>query len=139
LVLADRTTMKVMLPIVAALVIAAVAVVAAPKVASADFSVDPTPNGLTITTYTGTLAEFEADGEALNLVSAFATVDGSFMGHVFGAPDFVNADFNAEFAGGLNNQGLIVRAGDAPAMTPTPTATATSTGTVPPGPTSITS
>jgi hypothetical protein len=121
--------MKVLLPIVTALVLAAAVLVAAPKVASAEFSVAPTPNGLTITTYTGTLAEFEADGDALNLVSAFATIDGSFMGHVFGAPDFVNADFNAEFAGGLNNQGLIVRAGDAPAMTPTPTATATATAT----------
>jgi hypothetical protein len=89
----------------------------APGVASADFSVAPTPNGLTITTYTGSLNEFAADGNALDLVSAFATVDGEFVGYVFGAPDFVNNEFTTEFAGGLDNEGVIVRAGAAPPTT----------------------
>jgi hypothetical protein len=112
---------------VVGLLLAALALLLAPGIASADFSVDPTPNGLTITTYTGALEEFADDGDDLNLVSAFATVEGAFVGFVFGAPDFVNEAFIDEFAGGLNNQGLIVRAGDAPAMTPTATATATAT------------
>ncbi len=140
LVVTDRMKVAALAPI-AGLLLAAIVLVLAPRVASADFSVAPTPNGLTITTFTGSLDELAAEGEALNLVSAVATVEGEFVGYVFGAPDFVNEAFSDEFAGGLDGQGLIVRAGDAPAATPTATATetATATGTVPMGPTAITS
>ncbi len=113
-------TKKVVVPVVAVL-IAALALVAMPRIAAADFAPTPTPNGLTITTYTGSLDDFQADGAAQNLISAFATIDGDFVGYVFGAPAFVNSDFVAEFSEGMTSQGLIVRAGDAPDPTPTPT------------------
>ncbi len=99
------------------LVLAALALLIVPGVARADFTVAPTPNGLTITTYTGSLAEFADDGEALALVSAFATVDGNFVGYIFGAPIFVNDAFTTHFAGGLTGHGLIVRAGSEPEHT----------------------
>ena len=72
------------------------------------FSPEPVV-GLTITQYTGTLEQLEADGAALNLVSCFATVGGQLVGYVFGAPAFVNATFVAEFEAGLDGQGLICR------------------------------
>lgn len=128
MVVTNRLKMAALAPL-AGLVLAAFVLAFAPRVASADFSVAPTPNGLTITTYTGSLDEFEADGEAWNLVSAFATVGGEFVGYVFGAPDFVNEAFEEQFEAGLESEGLIVRAGDAPATTPTATATATATET----------
>jgi peptidoglycan/xylan/chitin deacetylase (PgdA/CDA1 family) len=102
------------------LMLAGLALLLAPGVAHADFSVEPTANGLTITTYTGSLAALEDDGEAFGLVSAWATVDGEFIGYVFGAPTFVNEAFTSAFAGGLDGEGLIVRA-----ATPSPGAPAT--------------
>lgn len=105
----QQTRSAIGMPLIA-LLLAALAILASPAIARADFSVTPAPYGLTITTYTGTLAELAADADELNLVSAWATVEGEFVGYVFGAPDFVNAAFTAEFSGGLSNQGLIVRA-----------------------------
>lgn len=97
--------------VAAAALLVVVALLLAPRVAHADFSVTPTPGGLTITTYTGSLEELRQDGDELDLVSAFATVEGDFIGYVFGAPPFVNSRFMSEFAGGLDGEGLIVRAG----------------------------
>lgn len=78
--------------------------------AQGEFSVEPIAGGLTITSYTGSLATLQADAQAFNLVSAFATVDGGFVGYTFGAPDFVNATFVAQFEAGFEAEGLIVLA-----------------------------
>jgi transforming growth factor-beta-induced protein len=81
-----------------------------PPAAEEGFTVAPAASGLTLTGYTGSLQSLAAAGSALGLASAAATVDGSFVIHVFGAPDFVNADFNASFADGFSSTPLIVRA-----------------------------
>ncbi len=113
--MASRLSAVAIIPL-AALLLAMLAALAVPRVASADFSVSPAPEGLTITTYTGSLAEFKTDGAAVDAISAFATIDGAFVGYVFNAPAFVNEGFTTEFAGGLHQQGLIVRTG--PPATP---------------------
>lgn len=78
--------------------------------AEGEFTVEPVAGGLQITQYTGTLATLEADGAAHDLVTAFATVDGEFVGYTFGAPAFVNAQFVATFEAGFESEGMIVLA-----------------------------
>lgn len=74
-----------------------------------EFSIEPTPGGVTITTFTGTLAELQSAGVALNLVSCFATEGGQFIGVIFQAPVFVNVPFAAQFEAGFEDRPLVCR------------------------------
>lgn len=85
------------------------AIIPGPTPPTGEWTIIPVSGGLTITSYTGSLAALAADGGALNLVSCAATVGGNFVVHIFGAPSFVNTAFATQFAGGLDAQGLICR------------------------------
>lgn len=66
-------------------------------------------SGVSIVSFTGTTAQLGAASAASKIVSVTATVGGKALTFVVGAPDFVNTDFNAAFAGGLNGALVIVR------------------------------
>ena len=54
--------------------------------------------GVNLTTYGGgTVAELDADGVVAGATSISVTVDGAYVVYVVGAPEFVNAAFNAQF------------------------------------------
>jgi predicted lipoprotein with Yx(FWY)xxD motif len=64
--------------------------------------------GVTLTQYTGTFAQLQADGQALGLTSFWTTVEGEFSGYIFGAPDFANAGFIAIWgAAGFDGEAVI--------------------------------
>ncbi len=70
------------------------------------------PTGVSLTSFSGTVAELDAAGAANVpvLVTASATANGKLITLVIGAPAFVNAEFNATFPNGLNATLMIVKA-----------------------------
>lgn len=65
--------------------------------------------GVNLTTYGGgTLAQLATDATAAGATSVSVTSGGSFLVHVVGAPDFVNAAFAANFADGNVPAGTVV-------------------------------
>lgn len=69
------------------------------------------PAGVSIVSFTGTTAQLTTAGTAAKVVSVSATVNGKMITFVIGAPDFVNAEFNAAFPTGLNGTLVIVKTG----------------------------
>lgn len=67
-------------------------------------------SGVSIVSFTGTTAQLNTAGAAAKLVSVTATVGGKMLTFVVGAPDFVNAEFNAAFPNGLSGTLVIVKA-----------------------------
>ena len=67
--------------------------------------------GVTIVSFTGTVAQLGTAGTAAKVVSASATTGGKMTTYVVGAPDFVNAEFNAVFPAGLSATFLILKTG----------------------------
>ena len=67
-------------------------------------------SGVSIVSFTGTTAQLDTAGAAAKVVSVTATVGGKMLTFVVGAPDFVNAEFNAAFTSGLNGTLVIVKA-----------------------------
>lgn len=65
--------------------------------------------GISIVSFTGTIAELNAAGLAANAVTISATVNGRLRTYVVGAPDFVNAEFAAAFPNGLKDVPVILR------------------------------
>jgi hypothetical protein len=76
---------------------------------SGEFTIVPDPGGVTITIYTGTLAQLQVSGAALDLVSCFATEGGQFIGLIFNAPVFVNAAFTTQYEAGFVSHPLVCR------------------------------
>ena len=69
------------------------------------------PAGVSIVSFTGTTAQLGTAGTTAKVVSATATVGGKMITYVVGAPDFVNAEFNAAFPTGLSATLMIVKTG----------------------------
>ncbi|TAJ21607.1 MAG: hypothetical protein EPO65_01035 [Dehalococcoidia bacterium] len=69
------------------------------------------PAGVSIVSFTGTTAQLTTAGTTAKVVSVTATVGGKMITFVIGAPDFVNAEFNAAFPTGLNGTLVIVKTG----------------------------
>ena len=69
------------------------------------------PQGVSIVSFTGTVAQLGTAGTAAKVVSASATTGGKMITYVVGAPDFVNAEFNAAFPAGLSATFLILKTG----------------------------
>ena len=69
------------------------------------------PAGVSIVSFTGTTAQLNTSGAAAKAVSVTATVGGKMITFVVGAPDFVNAEFNAAFPTGLSGTLVIVKTG----------------------------
>jgi len=67
--------------------------------------------GVSIVSFTGTAAQLNTAGAVAKVVSASATVGGKMITFVVGAPDFVNAEFNAAFPTGLTATLVIVKTG----------------------------
>ena len=65
--------------------------------------------GVSIVAFTGTTAQLNAAGAAVNGVSVTAAVGGRSVIFVINAPSFVNADFNAAFPTGLSGTLVIVK------------------------------
>lgn len=70
------------------------------------------PGGVSLVAFTGTAAQLNLAGAAVKAVSISATAGGRMLTFVVGAPDFVNADFNAAYPTGLNATPVIVKAVD---------------------------
>ena len=68
-------------------------------------------SGVSIVSFTGTTAQLNTAGAAQKAVSVTATVGGKMLTFVVGAPDFVNAEFNAAFPTGLSGTLVIVKTG----------------------------
>ena len=66
-------------------------------------------SGVSIVSFTGTTTQLDAAGAAAKAVSVSATVSGTMLTFVVGAPAFVNADFNAVFPTGLSSTLVIVK------------------------------
>jgi hypothetical protein len=65
--------------------------------------------GVNLTTYGGgTVAELDADGVAAGATSISVTVDGAYVVYVVGAPEFVNAAFNALFPTSVANGTVVL-------------------------------
>ena len=65
--------------------------------------------GVNLTTYGGgTVAELDADGVAAGATSISVTVDGAYVVYVVGAPEFVNAAFNALFPTSVPNGTVVL-------------------------------
>jgi len=65
--------------------------------------------GVNLTTYGGgTVAELDADGVAAGATSISVTVDGAYVVYVVGAPEFVNAAFNAQFPTSVPNGTVVL-------------------------------
>lgn len=70
---------------------------------------DPLVAGVNLTSYGGgTLSQLATDAAAGGATSVSVTSGGAFLVHVVGAPDFVNAAFAANFAGGDVPAGTVV-------------------------------
>jgi hypothetical protein len=71
------------------------------------------PTGVSIVSFTGTLAELDATGAANvpRVVTVSATTGGRLLTYVIGAPSFVNTEFTAAFPAGLNGTLVIVKTG----------------------------
>lgn len=69
------------------------------------------PAGVSIVSFTGTTAQLNTAGATAKAVSVTATVGGKMITFVVGAPDFVNAEFNAAFPTGLSGTLVIVKTG----------------------------
>lgn len=82
----------------------------APPASVGTFSGTIAPTGVSIVSFTGTTAQLNTAGAAAKLVSVTATVGGKALTFVVGAPDFVNAEFNAAFPTGLSSTLVIVKA-----------------------------
>jgi hypothetical protein len=81
----------------------------APHVATGEFTPEPSPGGLTLAMFDGDVDQLREAGEALALTTCFATVEGAFVGYTFGAPEFLNASFTAQFGEALIGRPLICR------------------------------
>ena len=65
--------------------------------------------GVNLTTYGGgTVAELDADGVVAGATSISVTVDGAYVVYVVGAPEFVNAAFNAQFPTSVPNGTVVL-------------------------------
>lgn len=69
------------------------------------------PAGVSIVAFTGTTAQLNTAGTTARAVSVSATVGGRMITFVVGAPDFVNAEFNAAFPTGLSGTLVIIKTG----------------------------
>lgn len=70
--------------------------------AEGGFEGDISASGVSLVVFTGeTLENLVAAATEEGLISVAATVDGQFVMYIVGAPAFVNAEFNAEFADGF--------------------------------------
>lgn len=67
------------------------------------------PSGVSIVSFTGTTAQLGTAGAAAKVLTVSATVSGKMLTYVIGAPAFVNVEFNAAFATGLNGTLIIVK------------------------------
>ncbi len=85
---------------------------AAPAAGAGTFSGTPiAAAGITIVSFTGTIAQLGTAGTTAKVVSVTATVAGKMITYVVGGPEFVNAGFTAAFPAGLAATGVIVKTG----------------------------
>ena len=67
------------------------------------------PAGISLVTFTGTLAQLSTAGTTSKVVSVTAVTGGRLLTFVVGAPDFANADFAAVFPSGFSGALVIVK------------------------------
>lgn len=87
--------------------------VAAPKPAAAPaaggFSGTISPSGVSLASFTGSIAQLDSAGAAVKATSISATAGGNILTFVVGAPSFVNIEFSAAFSTGLQGTLVIVK------------------------------
>ena len=77
--------------------------------AGGGFTGSISPSGVSLASFTGTTAQLDSAGATVKATSISATVGGSVLTFVVGAPGFVNTEFNAAFAAGLQGTLVIVK------------------------------